>query len=34
LKLKLARHSGQFRGAGRIENNLELHGRILTRANP
>jgi hypothetical protein len=33
LKLQLARHPGQFRGAGRIKNNLELHGRRLPRGN-
>lgn len=33
VKLQFAGHSGQFRGAGWIENDLELHGQSLIPCN-
>jgi hypothetical protein len=32
VELQFPRHCGQFRGARRIENNLELHGKSLAAA--
>jgi hypothetical protein len=32
VELQFPRHFGQFRGARRIENNLELHGKSLMAA--